>query len=87
MPVCVSVSPAMVDDAESSIGRESGPLWIPIMLALETAASFACAAMLVIGFPVRIRNVTVGIGSGRLGGGGAATVGFTDVSTRAHLPL
>ena len=63
MPVCVSVRPAMVDDVETIIGRESGPLWIPIMLVLETAASFACAAMLVIGFPVRIRNVTVGIGS------------------------
>jgi hypothetical protein len=87
MPVCVRVRPAMVDDAETRSGRESGPLWIPIMLALETAASFACAAILVIGFPVRIRNVTVGIGSGRPGGGGAATVGFTDVLTRAHLPL
>lgn len=87
MPVCVSVSPAIVDDAETSSGRESGPLWIPIVLALATTASFAIAAILVIGFPVRVRNVTVGTGSGRRGGGGAATMGFADVSTRAHFPL
>ena len=77
----------MLETADMSSGRESGPLWTPIVVPLAIAASFVWAAMPVIGFPVRMRKETTGIGSGRLGGGGGETMGFADVSTRVHLPL